>query len=277
MRKGDILKKLVIINFIKGIFIGMGAVLPGLSGGVLATVFGIYQPLINFIANLKKDFKANVKFFLPVAIGGLCGIFILAHGLNFLLTHNFAEVSSFFVGCLLGIFPALTKQAAAFGRKPIHLVLTVFVALFSFLLLTSPLVTTVATSALPISTSTWVFSGGLIGLGITLPGLSPSNFLLYLNLYQPLSVAISSLNFGILIPVALGMVVTVILTAKLIAYLLTVLYPVVFHMILGLVLTSTVMIVPREFESNLVMALCLIAGIIVGMVMNRLETQAKHC
>ena len=172
---------------------------------------------------------------------------------------------------MLGIFPNLVKQAAAKGREPIHLVLTAGVAIFSFLILSNIFVTTSSTSPTAIGTGTWVASGGIIGLGVTFPGLSPSNFLMYLNLYQPLNEAVSHLNLAVLIPVAVGGIISVILTAKLVVYLLRVAYVVVYHVILGLVLTSTVMIVPREFESNLMVALCLIAGLGVGIVMGRLE------
>jgi len=249
----------------------MGAILPGLSGGALAAIFGIYEPLINFVSNIKKDFKVNIKFFLPVIFGGIFGVFILSHALSYLLEHNLAEVSIFFVGCMLGIFPNLIKQAGAKGREPLHIVLAAFVAIASFLLLSNTFESTASTSRAAISTSTWVASGGIIGLGITFPGLSPSNFLMYLNLYQPLNEAISHLSFAILIPVAIGGLVSVILTAKLVAYLLRVAYAVVYHVIIGLVLTSTVMIVPRAFNSNLMIALLLIAGLSVGTVMGRLE------
>lgn len=249
----------------------MGAVLPGLSGGALAAIFGIYEPLINFASNIKSDFKKNSTFFLPIAVGVLFGIFMLSHALNFLFEHNLAELSIFFVGCMIGIFPSLVKQAGAYGRESIHIVLTVGVAILSFLLLSNTFPTTASTKATTIGI--WVVSGGIIGLGVTFPGLSPSNFLMYLNLYQPLNEAISNLNFSILIPVAIGAIGSVILTAKLVAYLLRVAYAIVFHIILGLVLASTVMIIPRTFNSNLVITLCLFAGISVGVVMSRLENK----
>jgi len=259
------------INFIKGIFIGVGAILPGLSGGALAAIFGIYEPFINFASNIKKDFRMNVKFFTPVMLGGLFGVFILSHALSYLLEHNLAEVSVFFVGSMLGVFPSLIKQAGAKGREPIHLLITVFVAIGSFLFLSKNIDTTNAIIPAAIGTGTWIASGSIIGLGITFPGLSPSNFLMYLNLYYPLNIAISQLNLRILIPVAIGGILSVILTAKLVAYLLTVAYKIVYHVILGLVLTSTVMILPREFNSPWIIGLCLFAGLIVGTLMSHLE------
>ena len=57
-----------IIRFIKGMFIGTGAILPGVSGGALAAVFGIYERMIEFLANLWKDFWKNVLFFIPFGL-----------------------------------------------------------------------------------------------------------------------------------------------------------------------------------------------------------------
>ena len=258
-------------NFIKGIFIGMGAVLPGLSGGALAAIFGVYEPLIKFVSNIKKDFKTNVKFFLPLFFGALLGIFLLSHALSYLLEYHLPVISIFFVGTMLGVFPALVKKAGAKGREPIHIVLAIAVSIFSFLILTTASVSTVSQRTTAVHVSTWVASGGLIGLGITFPGLSPSNFLMYFDLYQPLNEAISQLNFTILIPVAIGGFLSVVVTAKIVAYLLTVAYTVLYHVILGFVLTSIVMILPRNFGSPLMIGIFLILGLIVGTFMSRLE------
>lgn len=62
------------IRFVKGMFIGSGAILPGVSGGALAAVFGIYENMIAFLSNIRKDFLKNVNYFIPVGIGGLFGI-----------------------------------------------------------------------------------------------------------------------------------------------------------------------------------------------------------
>ena len=249
----------------------MGAVLPGLSGGALAAIFGIYEPIITFFSNFKKDTKTQLKFLLPVIAGGITGVFLLSHALSYFLEFHLAEVSIFFVGCVLGIFPALVKQAGAKGRKPVHLAVAIAVAVFSFLILSTTLMTSVDTSPSTISTGAYVASGGIIGLGITFPGLSPSNFLMYFGLYQPINEAISQLNFRILIPVAIGGILSILLTAKLVSWLLKVAYTTVYHVILGLVLTSTVMIIPRQFNSPTVIALCLLAGLAVGLGMSRLE------
>ena len=67
-----------LIRLIKGIIVGIGFILPGLSGGVLAVIVGMYDPLIRFLANLKERFLKNLLFFLPFAIGAAIGIVLFA-------------------------------------------------------------------------------------------------------------------------------------------------------------------------------------------------------
>lgn len=68
------------IRLIKGIIIGVGFILPGLSGGVLAVILGIYDKLIRFLSDIRKNFLQNVAYFLPVAIGMAIGIVIFLSG-----------------------------------------------------------------------------------------------------------------------------------------------------------------------------------------------------
>ena len=63
-----------LLRLVKGVIIGIGFITPGLSGGVLAVVFGIYEPLMRFLANLKEKFVKNLLFFIPVGIGGVIGV-----------------------------------------------------------------------------------------------------------------------------------------------------------------------------------------------------------
>src|SRR5699024_1341286 len=52
-----------IIQFLKGMLIGSGAILPGVSGGALAAIFGLYEPIINFLADIRNNFMKNVLYF----------------------------------------------------------------------------------------------------------------------------------------------------------------------------------------------------------------------
>ena len=79
------------IRLIKGIIIGVGFILPGLSGGVLAVILGIYDKLIRFLSDIRKNFLQNVAYFLPVAIGMAIGIVIFRYSLkkpSVFMPHN---------------------------------------------------------------------------------------------------------------------------------------------------------------------------------------------
>ena len=67
-----------LLRFVKGIFIGSGFILPGVSGGALAAVFGVYERIISFLAHLTRDFKKNVRFFIPLGLGGIAGVFLFS-------------------------------------------------------------------------------------------------------------------------------------------------------------------------------------------------------
>ena len=123
------------LRFVKGMFIGSGFILPGVSGGALAAIFGIYERIISFLAHITKDFKENVRFFLPIGLGGVTGVFLLSFGVSFLLGTYEVMIMWFFVGCIVGTVPALWKEAGREGRsnRDIMILIGSFVAGYLFL------------------------------------------------------------------------------------------------------------------------------------------------
>lgn len=262
------------LRFIKGIFIGSGFILPGVSGGALAAVFGIYERIILFLANLTKNFKDNVRFFFPVGLGGITGIFLLSFAVSFLLGNYETIILWFFVGCIVGTVPALWREAGKRGRnkKDIINMAVTFIVFILFLSFGERLFTT----AIEQNTWTWLLAGGLIGLGMIVPGLSPSNFLIYLGMYKAMSDGIKNLNLNVIIPIVIGVVACVLLLSKLVEFILERAYSTLFHFILGVVFASTVMIVPIDYAglSWLEILACVVLfelGILLGWWMSDLE------
>ncbi len=230
------------IRLIKGILIGIGAITPGLSGGVLMVVFGIYEPLLRFLANIRHKFLANLRFFLPVGIGGILGIVGFSAVVDYAFTHFASQFTWLFIGFIAGTFPSLLKTSGKEGRKAGHWVLLAIMAVGTYFLMNW--LETIRSVTVAPNFLVWVMSGALTGLGLVVPGMSPSNFLIYMGLYQPMASGIKSLDFMVIIPLIIGVVLVVALLAKLINWLFKRFYAFMYHCILGIVVGSTAAIIP---------------------------------
>lgn len=267
-----------ILRFAKGAFIGSGFILPGVSGGALAAVFGVYERIISFFAHITHDFVNNLLYLIPLGLGGMMGIFLFSFVISFFLDAYEAQILWLFIGCILGTMPTLWKQAGKKGRQAKHIgILAItFIVSLTFMLFGERLFA----NNMPQNPATWTLAGALIGLGAVVPGFSPSNFLLYMGMYKGMADGIKDLNLMVIIPVALGAVFTVLLFSKLIHWLFQKTYTGFFHGILGVVFASTVMIVPKNFNYVslgflVCLALCA-TGAALGYGMCSLETKHKN-
>lgn len=267
-----------VFRFVKGMFIGTGAILPGVSGGALAAVFGLYERIIAFLSDFRKDFIKNILFFIPVVLGGLFGMFALSFPLDYFLEHAEIQVLWCFIGCIVGTLPALVKEAGKEGRKPKHIAITIITTVVGFAGLW--LAKQYLDVALPLNIGTWIMAGAIFALGIIVPGMSPSNFLMYFHMYEPMTAGIKHLDFSIIIPLGIGAVLCVLAFAKLMSLILKKVYAGVFHFILGIVIASTAIIAPSDSLNAdtgviLVSILVFVAGVALGLFMGWLEKKYK--
>lgn len=269
-----------IIQVFKGMLIGSGAILPGVSGGALAAIFGLYEPIITFLADIRKDFWKNVRYFLPVGFGAIFGIFVLATPIDYGLQYYPVHILWGFIGAILGTFPSLYKEAGKEGREKKHILLAVITAVAMFTLLTWA--NRNLNVEVPRNTLSWLFAGGIFASGLVVPGLSPSNFLIYFNLYQPLTEGIRKLDFSIIIPVGIGAVIVVLVFSRVMRAIMDRAYATVFHFILGVVVASTVIIAPSTDLyagytplDYIIVILIFGLGIVLGLWMGSLEEKYK--
>ncbi|ALO04213.1 DUF368 domain-containing protein [Lactiplantibacillus paraplantarum] len=274
-------------RFFKGVVIALGFILPGVSGGVLAAILGIYERLLGFMAHFRRNFKRDFWYFVPVGLGGIVGIALLSAPLEYLLAHAQVIVLWGFAGAIIGTLPALMKTAASqtprdwldgvwfFGTFIISAGLLYFMSeLFG---------------TLPANFGGFIVAGALIALGVLVPGLSPSNLLLILGLFTPMLTGFKKLDImGVYLPIAIGGALAMALFSKLMDYLLVKFHSRVYHFILGIVLASTMLIlIPNPYAAEsisyanatlstyLLSALALAVGIALGYWMSALETKYK--
>lgn len=230
------LKNLIIL-FLKGIFIGGSMTVPGVSGGSIAIIFGIYNSLIDAVADFFKHKLKSAILLLTVGLGGVVGILILSRPISSLLKTNPYETSFFFFGAVIGSLPMLFKRA----EFKINIKDFAFVIMGLFIV--------VALDLLPRLNSinnTFVFIiAGFVGsIALILPGVSLSYFLLVLGVYESVINAINDFNLGVLIPFFISMVLGSFCFSKLISNALNKHPKFSFLSIIGFLLGSLTLLFP---------------------------------
>ena len=269
-------------RFLKGVIIALGFILPGVSGGVLAAILGIYERILSFMAHLTHDFKRNFLFFLPVGIGGIVGIVLLSKPLEWLLDHYQVMVLWGFAGAIIGTLPALLKESTKQKKRDsIDLIWLFGTLIVGFLILyfMDSLLGTV-----PANFFGFVLAGGLIALGILVPGLSPSNLLLVLGLYDPMLNGFKNFDvLGTFLPIAIGGTLVILLLSKFIEWLLKKFHSRMYHFIIGIVIASTILIIIPPVANyagftmltGIVSVILFVLGVMLGFWMSRLEEKFK--
>ncbi len=240
------------IDIIKGILIGIANVIPGLSGGTIAVSVGIYDKLIHAVNNIKTDFKGSIKSIWKYGVGMAIGII-----LSVVLVVKLFEVLPFpttmlFVGLILGSLPLITSNIK--GKKANIIDISLFVIMMAVIVILPMLSSGVQKEfSMSLGGMTILFIIGVIAAAtMIIPGVSGSMMLMIMGYYETLTTLISdtikaALKFNIsvcienvilLIPFAIGVLVGIILIAKLIEYLLKKYRKTVFWAILGLLIAS---------------------------------------
>ena len=263
------------LRILQGALIGLGAVLPGISGGVLCVVFGIYTILMEFLADPFRKMKTHLPKLLPVIIGIAIGFLGIAGLLSFVLDRYPAPSVCLFIGLIGGMLPSLWREAGQEGRSKASYVSLLIAAALIFALLIGLKVLSVEITP---NFFWYLFCGFCLALSVIAPGMSFSTLLMPLGLYQPFVDGISGFDFGILIPAGIGALATVILFAKAVDSLFKHHYSVSFHAIVGVVIAATVMIVPVDsfitsIGSAIVNVVCLIVGIIAALALDKFNSK----
>ena len=245
-----------LFNYIKGILIGAGAIIPGISSGVLCVIFGIYETLLNSILNFFKDWKNNIKFLTPFILGGLTGIILFSNIILFLF-ERYPEITSFtFIGLILGCIPSILKicnSKEKFKLRFIIFFIVSFIIAILLLLLENQMSNNIGIYyGDNYSFEFLLLAGFLMSLGVVVPGVS---------LY-----AVSIMNMRILLPMGIGLLIGGFLCMKLIQFLLNKYHSQTYYSILGFVLGSVFILLPNiSFNTTGVLSIifCII-GILIS-------------
>ena len=242
-----------IILMLKGMIIGVANIIPGVSGGTLMITLGLYEEIISTISHFFKNWKKNLKFIIPLVIGMGLAILLLSKVIKLCLEKYPFPTTFFFFGLVLGGIPLLWNRAKASKKRISNWIVffITFAIVLTFTFLKEGNFVVNLSNLTPIGYLLLFVVGIISAATMVVPGISGSLVLMLLGYYKPINDTISSLtnfsllghNLLILIPFGLGIVIGIVLIAKLIEYLLK-RYPIkTYYGVLGFVLASIIAII----------------------------------
>lgn len=228
---------------VTGFMIGIGCIAPGISGGAIAVIFGLYPVITESLATIHRQFFKKMRFLVPLFVGAALSILLFSRVIDFLFEQYNTAVRCLFIGLMAGTVPAVFRTANKNGFRRWYLIplaVTLFAAMASALLADSNSGTVVQ------SPPWWLLlaSGALLGFGAIVPGVSSSFLMMAIGVYEPILHAFATWDFGVLIPVGIGFVVFVLLFIKVVNWAYKVAYGPVSYAICGLLLGSMVPVIP---------------------------------
>ena len=253
-------------TFIKGLVIGATMTVPGVSGGSMAMVLGIYDRLLKHVSEITKYPKESLTFLLWFAAGAGSGAFLFSRGISWLLTTRAEGILCFFfLGAVSGGIPMILKSASVSrirGREMICILTGILTALLIALIpqgIFAP-----GTENTPMHLLFQLAGGFIIAVALVLPGISASQMLYMLGIYESTLKAISSLDILALLPLAVGGILGTYLTARILEQLIKKHREDTFLIILGFMLVSLRSLLPEHLiEENLLAG---VGALVLGFV-----------
>ncbi len=204
-----------LITTIKGLIIGGTMLVPGVSGGSMAMILGIYNRLVSSISSFNKNKKENILFLLFFVLGAGIGMILFAKPLLSLIEAYPKPVLFAILGIVAGGLPMIYKEANVinFSTKQ-----TIYVLIGLFTVLGIGIIPTDLFTLSNISgfshTVFLLITGFIAAIALVLPGISVSYLLLLMGLYDKTMNAISTLDLLFLIPMALGVIIGILMITR---------------------------------------------------------------
>lgn len=236
---------------------GIANIIPGVSGGTLALTLGIYEKFINAISHFFKNFKENLKFLIPIFIGIILSILTMSNVISYSFNHYALGTTLLFMGLVLGGIPMLlgkvkgTKEVKSFFSYIIFIITFAFVMILAFSEEIFGAGLSSVTLNISMSGLLMMFIVGVIAAStMIIPGVSGSLVLMLLGYYTPIIEAIKEFthfdnftvnlfNLGFF---GVGVLVGIVLVAKLIEWLFKKYETKTYFGVLGFIIASIIAI-----------------------------------
>lgn len=238
-----------VILFIKGFFIGIAKIIPGVSGSILAITFNLYEKCLDSITNFFKNPIVNFKFLFKIGLGIIFGITIFSKVLIFLLNNYYFLTILFFIGLIIN---GLINQIIINKNKNYKVIFISFLLIF---IISKINVNNVSNS----NNILLIFISGIIdAISSIIPGLSGTVLLMLLGSYNQVINIISNLtninfiinNINIIITFIIGLIIGILLTTKIMTYLFKNHKENTNSFILGISLSTFFLLIEKTYSYN---------------------------
>ena len=244
-----------LILTIKGFFMGIANVIPGVSGGTIALIVGIYEDFINAISHFFANFKKNIKFLVPVFIGMGLSILLLSKVIDYSYDHFPIAVTLFFMGLVVGGVPLIKKNIdnTKDKDKPLNYILAIMTFIFVIFFALAPVIFKtdgeVSFDNMNAISYLLVFLVGVVAAAtMVIPGISGSLVLMLLGYYYPVIALIKDITkfdiHGLIIlgVFGIGILVGIIFISKVLEYLFNNYKKSTYYAVLGFIIASIIAI-----------------------------------
>ncbi len=251
-----------LVLFVKGIVLGISFIIPGVSGGTLAVLMGIYEDLIEAAGNFYKsvrNFKKYFMYLLPIGFGVVFSVAICARIIKFGLDRAPLITMLIFLGLILGGIPKLFKSVSKrVGGKEILLMLIGVIIVGSMLFIDKGN-SSVVLKDMGVGGYLLLFLVGMLASGtMVVPGISGSFTLMLIGYYEPILDTVNDLtafnnlseNILVILPFMLGIAIGIVVIAKFIEFMLRKYHNATYYVIIGFVLSSVLSVVYQLFQYN---------------------------
>lgn len=233
----------------KGMIVGGTMLVPGVSGGSMAMILGIYKRLTDAVSRFSQNKKENFFFLLVFCLGGGIGMLLFAKPLSGLIERYPMPMLYFFTGAVAGGVPLICRQAKikSFSWKiPGYILIgVVSVLLFSVIFQSDVFAGTQMQSARENQSFLFLLPAGFVAaIALVLPGISVSYLFLMMGLYEELMHALTELSFSFLLPLGAGLLLGILFITKLLTRILEKYPQPSYLVILGFVIASMAQVFP---------------------------------
>ncbi|WP_053217431.1 DUF368 domain-containing protein [Virgibacillus senegalensis] len=264
-------------NIYRGLLMGASDVVPGVSGGTIAVILGIYDRLIASVNGFfSKEWKRHLGFLFPLGVGIIGAILLLANVIEWLFDHYPGPTQFFFLGLIIGVLPFLFHKAdAKHNFKVKHVILLLVGAALIASIAFFPAEEPDQITNLDIGTYVYLFFAGFIASSaMVLPGISGSLILLIIGAYTTIIHAIKDFQLDIIFVVGAGILIGIVVMSKIIHYFMARYPSATYALVIGLVIGSVAVIFPgwpKDLEFVIISIIAFAVGLAAAVLLGRVE------